>query len=1065
MSVKIEILDYKYSKGNLVTWDNDATTGWNTGTGITADATVSNGVLISSAGTGTDAHAGFDSYNLALNNNHSYTFKYTCVSLDNAGETDSQVFIKGVGSGLNNYRPFGSKNITVGTHSYTFTMDTSQNNDEETMDVYFQLNQGNNASKNIKIKNVSLVDNTVLNNIEWDESVVGELDVTDHTDFPLAMTFQISDVKDLTSTSGDYSKTFKIPATKNNNQLLKNPYISNAIRANDVTENKKCRISVNDIQFVIGFIRITGVGGYGETPSYYNCIFYGSNLNWADDLSYKYMDEIDWGGGGVGLGYNKTNIMATWQHEDCDDITVSDPPIVYPITSYGNYNPDGEPKTIQLLDTHYDWYTSIGGSTSSSTVGYYGYNNGGNFYNTPEPSSDWRPAVFVKNTLEKIFKQAGDGYTISSSFMDTDMFKKLVWLLPNFKYNNPDERYKDYSIESNFKNGESLSQDVEYNSVTYTINEDGVFRANYGGTVTYNDDNTTGGTPNYIGEPTASGGGTKLIPLNSTRLNVTIDADSYVDTTNDYITIGEYGYYKIELNGVQVMLANGQKGGGDWEYIYEIKVCVNLDVLTAGQSGDWHTISRAEGIQIPHKYISTSGTSTATNGTQSLVTDWGNLSNIKIDRCWLNKGDKIRLTAGLKITDTSENGQNFTMVSFIRSSDSSNFDISLIADEVSYGQTYDLDKVMNKSYKQVDFVKGIAHAFNLQMTTDETARVVNIEPFNAFYKDYADAIDWTYKLDRSNQTEDKWLKSDIKRDVVFKYKTDGEDKKVEARGEEYFDGVKDEYPYRETLPKTFEKGESKYENPFFAGTYNGKDQDTTGTSAGSSVVADTAFSGLLWRGNTWTTNLNRPEKGYDFLPRLLYWNKYSPASSAVGKNAKVQTWASVNKYIVADSSVTVTAGILSTIYPQATSINRDDSSSPILSYGNVNVRDFNDATGVYTSYASGKGLFETYYKNMFEMLKAKPRTRTVYIDLKVRDIINLDFQKLVYIDGVYWRINKIIDYQPNKNQSTKVELVEWLQLGAFAATSPAFEYQGGSSVWAGINVPGTDMEDDIWGVG
>jgi len=1034
MSVKIEILDYKYSKGNLVTWDNNATTGWNTGTGITADATVSNGVLISSAGTGTNAYAGFDSDNLALNNNHSYTFKYTCVSLDNAGETDSQVFIKGVGSGLNSYRPFGSKTITVGTHSYTFTMDTSQNNDVETMDVYFQLNQGNNASKNIKIKNVSLVDNTVLNNIEWDESVVGELDVTDHTDFPLAMTFQISDVKDITSTSGDYSKTFKIPATKNNNQLLKNPYISNAIRANDVTENKKCRISVNNIQFVIGFIRITGVGGYGETPSYYNCIFYGSNLNWADDLSYKYMDEIDWGGGGVGLGYNKTNIMATWQHEDCDDITVSDPPIVYPITSYGNYNPDGEPKTIQLLDTAYD-YNQTG---STNKKGYYGFFNNGNNYDTPEPSSDWRPAVFVKNTLEKIFKQAGDGYTISSSFMDTDMFKKLVWLLPNFKYNNPDERYKDYSIASNFTNGVSMTADATAHFPEITEN----------GIQKYQEGDLRDKDDYYY----LTGDGREDFNMSSSNLTVTIDADSYVDTSNDYITIGEYGYYKIELNGVKSKIARAYKGGGEEVKIDDIYTRINLELQTVGQTS-WKIINESTRIF---------GINQDVDVDTDAETEYADMPNINIEKIWLNKGDKIKLSFGTRLICAQRDWQKFIVRIFFKSSTSSNFNISLIADEVSYGQTYDLNKVMNKSYKQVDFVKGIAHAFNLQMTTDETARVVNIEPFNVFYKDYADAIDWTYKLDRSNQTEDKWLKSDMKRDVVFKYKTDGEDKKVEARGEEYFNGVKDEYPYQETLPKTFEKGESKYENPFFAGTYNGKDQDTTGTSAGSSVVVDTAFSGLLWRGNSWTTNLNRPEKGYDFLPRLLYWNKYSPASSAVGKHAKVQTWASVNKYIVADSSVTVTSGILSAIYPQATSINRDDSSSPILSYGNVNVRDFNDATGVYTSYASGKGLFETYYKNMFEMLKAKPRTRTVYIDLKVRDIINLDFQKLVYIDGVYWRINKVIDYQPNKNQSTKVELVEWLQLGAFAATSPAFEYQGGSSVWAGINTDVTESEDDIW---
>ena len=86
---------------------------------------------------------------------------------------------------------------------------------------------------------------------------------------------------------------------------------------------------------------------------------------------------------------------------------------------------------------------------------------------------------------------------------------------------------------------------------------------------------------------------------------------------------------------------------------------------------------------------------------------------------------------------------------------------------------------------------------------------------------------------------------------------------------------------------------------------------------------------------------------------------------------------------------------------------------------------------------------------MFEMLKAKPRLRTVYVDLKVRDIILLDFTKLIYIDGVYWRINKVVDYQPNKNQSTKVELIEWVSLSAFAATAATFG--GNSNIEGGTN--------------
>ena len=60
--------------------------------------------------------------------------------------------------------------------------------------------------------------------IDWDKSVVGVLDVTSHSEFPLALTFAISDIKDINSRKGSFSKTFKIPATKNNNKLYKSIY-------------------------------------------------------------------------------------------------------------------------------------------------------------------------------------------------------------------------------------------------------------------------------------------------------------------------------------------------------------------------------------------------------------------------------------------------------------------------------------------------------------------------------------------------------------------------------------------------------------------------------------------------------------------------------------------------------------------------------------------------------------------------------------------------------------------------------------------------------------------------
>ena len=161
------------------------------------------------------------------------------------------------------------------------------------------------------------------------------------------------------------------------------------------------------------------------------------------------------------------------------------------------------------------------------------------------------------------------------------------------------------------------------------------------------------------------------------------------------------------------------------------------------------------------------------------------------------------------------------------------------------------------------------------------------------------------------------------------------------------------------------------------------------------------------------------KKDLIFLPRLLYWNKYSPDPSNMnGKRAFVQTWSSSIGIISA--GVTGSSGLLSTTYPQATMVDRDKTASPVLSYGNIWVRDYDDVNKTYASPVVGEGLYHTYYNNMIEMLKQNPRLRTAYIDLKITDVISLDFRKLVYIDGVYWKINKILDYQPNKNQATKV---------------------------------------------
>jgi hypothetical protein len=847
--------------------------------------------------------------------------------------------------------------------------------------------------------------------IDWDASVIGELEITNHADFPLAMTFQISDFKDITSTSGDYSKTFKFPASKNNNNILKHLYTPNINIGNNITEKKPCRIISDGMYTQLGLIKITGVGGYGKIPSSYSGVFYGNNLTWATDLGDAYMNTLDWGSNGENLEYNKTSIMATWQDEDCN--TNPNSYIVYPITSYGQYNAEGDTRTIQLLDT-----ASVQPIVNGST-GYYGYDDDGNDYGTPKPVPDWRPAVFVKNTLDKLFGSVG--YKISSDFMDTDEFKKKTWLLPNFKYNNPDAMYDDYSVESNFENGVTMTTPDWGLSTLPT--EDGIQDFNI--TAISEDD----------GNEYYTGSGREVLDIQMANLTVNLDNGSYVDLANNWVEIGEYGNYNVDVSGIESKLNRGFTLLSYWVELQEIKTTLNLEVQTVGHSS-WNVIDSLSNNMILSQ-------TSVRNDTDTDTPYFENASSADTNSHFFNKGDKIRLTLGVKVA-LANTYDDFLLSVFFRAKSNSSFDIKLDPNNVEYGQTYNLTDVMNPDYKQIDFIKGIAHTYNLQMTTDESNKTIYIEPFDEFYKPYKDAENWTEKVSKGREITDKWIENDLKRSLVFKYKSDSADGKVKHRGERFFDNVEDEYPYRETLPTTFEKGDSVFENPFFAGTYNAKDMATT-----SNPNVDTAYSACLWKENVSSNDAGRPDKGFEFLPRLLYWNKYSPDGSTVGLNklAQVQTWLNINKIIVAKSAIPVVDVILSNIYPQATMVNRDSTTSPVLSYGNVYVRDYDDATGVYTAYQTGRGLYDTYYKNMVEMLKRSPRLRTISFDLKVSDIINLDFRKLVFVDGVYWRINRVVDYMPNQNNPTKVELIEWFQIGVFAATAPAYGSSGDSSNW------------------
>ena len=61
---------------------------------------------------------------------------------------------------------------------------------------------------------------------DFDDKILGDIDIISSDDFPLSLTFQNFDVRSLDSRGGSFSKTFKVPATKKNNKLFNHIYQS-----------------------------------------------------------------------------------------------------------------------------------------------------------------------------------------------------------------------------------------------------------------------------------------------------------------------------------------------------------------------------------------------------------------------------------------------------------------------------------------------------------------------------------------------------------------------------------------------------------------------------------------------------------------------------------------------------------------------------------------------------------------------------------------------------------------------------------------------------------------------
>lgn len=245
-----------------------------------------------------------------------------------------------------------------------------------------------------------------------------DLDITKITDFPLALTYSIKDVQDPSSSKGSFSKTFSIPATKNNNTILQMLFSDSLYDSFQYIEDYDAQIFIDGLIVLQGKFQIKGTT-YNGHPKSYECNVYGENFKWVNALSSLNLCDIDFTAGNffpnapATATFGRQAIENTWKFGEAGEtISGVQTHIVYPLVNTGKWN----------------------------------YTDGGTAFVSP---SDMTPAFYFYNMIKCIFAQ--QGYTLDSVFFETEWFKRLVSFLPKEDFVNSDSLISDYSFE--YQNG------------------------------------------------------------------------------------------------------------------------------------------------------------------------------------------------------------------------------------------------------------------------------------------------------------------------------------------------------------------------------------------------------------------------------------------------------------------------------------------------------------------------------------------------------------------------------------------------------------------------------------
>ena len=813
------------------------------------------------------------------------------------------------------------------------------------------------------------------------------LDVFEGFDF--SFNYGVADIRNPEKRSTEYSKTIKCPATKSNDALfghiydfnISNPYDANTSNIDvNFNPNKKAeaRVIADGVEVMAGVVQLRKIIQKGHAYTY-EVVFIGKLLNIFSVLGDKELNGVDENGlplidfSDLNHDYTYQNIVDSWSYNQ---------DYVYPMVDTA---------------TNFEYFS-----------------DGGRVYRV----EDFRPFFKLKNIIDRIFAFAG--FTYTSSFLSGSVFSRLI--TGDIKESTLSDAQVDlrkamvniggsYDLlsasESTLGSG-GWTHRFDYGSIVYDagnnfVPADEIYISNYQ-TIA-----TTSSVVNYVVTRTkrtfysvASTGEIYRYEILANgncdvyQRGVSAPIQTNVSTNQELPYLTGNGDSDIQSATLEILITATTTNestrddlinrfmGFDLLYGTVQAPTFNHNIRMFSDQNGYETLSEFDFVLYPNMPLGQSVNQSSTSSVESVQ---------------VYNSDYLftELVIPRELSPNIIQGWNAVLFENILDeysiTSSGFFKIDVENNAVLEQMELDFNSII-PTVGMSELLTSVFKMFNLYVEVDpDNENNLLIETRDDFYA-AGGTKDWTYKLARDRDISLEPLGVLTDREYIYTYSEDGDylneryqNNRGHAYGRARVEVDNDFVQSSKEVEVVFSATPLANDNPSNRIIPQIYDADTEeGYKPTEANIRVLYYGGLLPSNPSW-----------DFIG-------LQPAPLNQPSNA---IWIAQNNYPYAghwDNPITPTLDI--------------NFQLPYELYYQPN-----GFTG--TIQVTNAGLFNVYHRNYInEVTDKDSKVMTALFYLEPTDINTLDFRDQIVIDNAYWRLNKVMNYNPFKEGLTKVELIK-----------------------------------------